>query len=163
MDAFELCHWRRLLRVPWTARRSSKSILKESNPEIFIRGTDAEAEALATWCKELTQWKRPWCWKMLKAEGEVGGRGRDGWIALRIQWTWTWANSGRWWGTGKFGLIVHEAMKNQTQLGNWTTTTSLHILLLFLIFHSHSFLVSKAKHLPSLHYKHEISMWYWYQ
>ena len=48
IDAFELWHWRRLLRVPWTARRSSQSILKEINPEIFIRGTDAEAEALAT-------------------------------------------------------------------------------------------------------------------
>ena len=48
IDAFELWHWIRLLRVPWTARRSSQSILKEINPEIFIRGTDAEAEALAT-------------------------------------------------------------------------------------------------------------------
>ena len=48
IDASELWHWRRLLRVPWTARRSSQSILKEINPEIFIRGTDAEAEALAT-------------------------------------------------------------------------------------------------------------------
>ena len=47
IEAFELWHWRRLLRVPWTAR-SSQSILKEINPEIFIRGTDAEAEALAT-------------------------------------------------------------------------------------------------------------------
>ena len=48
IDDFDLWCWRRLLRVPWTARRSSQSILKEINPEIFIGGTDAEAEALAT-------------------------------------------------------------------------------------------------------------------
>ena len=46
IDAFEVWCWRRLLRVPWTARRSNQSILKEINPEyLFIRRTDVEAEA----------------------------------------------------------------------------------------------------------------------
>ena len=49
IDAFELWCWRRLLRVPWTARRSNQSILKEISPEIFIRRTDAEAEAPILW------------------------------------------------------------------------------------------------------------------
>ena len=49
VDVFELWCWRRLLRVPWTARRSSQSILKEINPEIFIGRTDAEAEAPILW------------------------------------------------------------------------------------------------------------------
>ena len=49
IDAFELWCWRRFLRVPWTARRSSQSILKEINPEIFIGRTDAEAEAPILW------------------------------------------------------------------------------------------------------------------
>jgi len=49
VDVFELWCWRRLLRVPWTARRSSQSILKETNPEIFIGRTDAEAEAPILW------------------------------------------------------------------------------------------------------------------
>ena len=42
IDVFELCCWRRLLRVPWIARRSNKSIRKEINPEYFIERTDAE-------------------------------------------------------------------------------------------------------------------------
>ena len=56
IDAFELWCWRRLLRVPWTARRSNQSILKEIGPEVFIGRTNAEAETptLVTWCKELT-------------------------------------------------------------------------------------------------------------
>ena len=49
IDAFELWCWRRLLRVPWTARRSNQSILKEISPGLFIRRTDAEAETLIPW------------------------------------------------------------------------------------------------------------------
>ena len=49
-------------------------------------------------------WKRPWyCWERLKAE--EGDWGWDGWMASPIQWTWTWANSGRWWGIGKPGML----------------------------------------------------------
>ena len=47
---------------------------------------------------------RPWCWERLKAEGEEGDREWDGWMVSPIQWTWTWANSRRWWRTGKPGL-----------------------------------------------------------
>ena len=54
--------------------------------------------------KELTHWTKPWCWERLKAK-EESGRGCDVWIASPIQWTWTWANSGRWWGTGRPGLL----------------------------------------------------------
>ena len=60
---------------------------------------------LATWCEELTHWKRPWCWERLKAKGEEGGRAWDDWMASLIQWTWTWANSRRRWGTGKPGVL----------------------------------------------------------
>ena len=57
IDAFELCYWRRLLRVPWTARRSNQSILKEiSESEIFIRRTDAEAEAPILWPPHVKSW-----------------------------------------------------------------------------------------------------------
>ena len=52
---------------------------------------------LATWCKELTHWKRPWCWERLKAGGEGDNRGKDGWMAPLTQWTWVWASSKRWW------------------------------------------------------------------
>ena len=70
-DAFQLWCWERLLRVPWTARRSNQSILKKINPEIFIGRTDAEAEALILWppnAKSQLIGKKPCCWERLKAE-----------------------------------------------------------------------------------------------
>ena len=52
------------------------------------------SNTLATWCKELTHWKRLWCWERLKAEGEGDNRGWDGWMASPTQWAWVWASSG---------------------------------------------------------------------
>ena len=52
-----------------------------------------------------THWKSPWCWERLKAEGEEGTRGWDGWMASPVQWTWSWANFRRWWGTGRSGVL----------------------------------------------------------
>ena len=66
---------------------------------VFIGKTDAEAETqntLATWCEELTHWKIPWCWEILKAGGGGDDRGWDGWMALPSQWTWVWVSSGSW-------------------------------------------------------------------
>ena len=54
------------------------------------------SNTLATWCKELTHWKRSWCWERLKAEGEGDNRGRDGWMASLTRWTWVWVSSGSW-------------------------------------------------------------------
>ena len=72
IDAFELWCWRRLLRVPWTARRSNHSILKEINPEYSLKELmlSWNSNTLATWCEELTHWKRPWYWERLKADGD---------------------------------------------------------------------------------------------
>ena len=53
------------------------------------------------WCEEPTHWKRPWCRERLRAKGEGGDRGWDGWMASPTQWTWVWPSSGRWWTTGK--------------------------------------------------------------
>ena len=78
IDAFELWCWRRLLRVPWTAKRSNQSILKEISPEYSLE-SDAEAETLSTWCEELTHWKRPWCWERLKAGAEGTTEDMVGW------------------------------------------------------------------------------------
>ena len=95
------CFWtvvlRRLLRVPWTARRSNQSILKEINPSIHWKYCcwSWSSSTLATWCKEPTHCKRPWCWERLRARGEGGSRGWDGWMASSTQWTWVWASSGR--------------------------------------------------------------------
>ena len=96
IDAFELWCWRRLLRVPWTARRSNQSILKEISPEYPLKDWcwSWSSNSLATWCKELTHWKRPAYWERLRA-GEEGDRGWDVCIVSSTQWTWIWANSGR--------------------------------------------------------------------
>ena len=78
-DAFELWCWRRLLRVPWTTRLK-QSILKEISPEYSLEGLVFQfqnSNTVATWCKELTHWKRPWCWERLKAGGEGDDRGWD--------------------------------------------------------------------------------------
>ena len=92
IDAFELWCWRRLLRVPWTARRSNQSI----SPGYLLEGLmlKLKLQYLATWCDELTHLKRPWCWERLKA-GEGDDRGPDSRMASLTQGTWVWANSGR--------------------------------------------------------------------
>ena len=102
---FKMWCWRRLLRFPWTARKSNQSILKEINPECSLEGLMLKLQYLATWCKETTHWKRPWCGERLRARGEGGYRGWDGWMASLTQWTWIWANSRRCWKTGKTGML----------------------------------------------------------
>ena len=108
VDAFELWCWRRLLRVPWTARRSNQSILKEISPEYSLEGLMLKPKlqfTLATWYEELTHWKTPWCWETLKAGGEGDNRGWVGWMASPTRWTRVWASSGSWWWTGKPGML----------------------------------------------------------
>ena len=117
-DAFELWCWRRLLRVPGTARRSNQSILIFRKSVLNIHWKDWcwswNSNTLAIWCEELTRWKRLWCWARLKAE-EGDDRGWDGWMAPPTQWTWVWASSRSWWWTGKPGVA-----KSLTYLSNWT-------------------------------------------
>ena len=108
IDAFQLWCWRRLLRVPCTARRSNQSILKEINPEYSLEGLMLKLKQKLKYfghlMQRLTHRKRPWCWERLKAGGEGDDRGWDGWMEL-TQWTWVWANSGSWWWTGKSGVL----------------------------------------------------------
>ena len=106
IDAFELWCWRRLLRVPWPARRSKQSLLKR--PVLGVHWKDWcwswNSNTLATSCKELTHWKRLWCWEGLGARGEGDDRGWDGWMASPTRWMWVWVNSGSWWWTGRPGV-----------------------------------------------------------
>ena len=89
---------------------------------IFIGRTDVEAEnsnILATWCKELTHLKKPWCWERLKAGGEGDNRGWDGGMALPTQWTGVWVSSGSWWWTGRPGML--HSMGSQRVRQDWPT------------------------------------------
>ena len=96
IDAFQLWCWRRLLRVPWTARRLIQSILKEISHE-YIHWKDWcwswNSNNLATSYEELAHWNRPWCWEGLGAGGEGDDRGWDGWMASPTQWTGVWVSS----------------------------------------------------------------------
>ena len=119
-DAFELWCWRRLLRVPWTARRSNQSILKEISPKYSLERLmlKLKLQYLATWCEELNHLKRPWCWEGLKKR-EGNGRGWDGWMASPTQWTWVWASYGSWWWTRKPGVL--QSMGLQRVGHDWAT------------------------------------------
>ena len=125
IDAFELWCWRILLRVPWTARRSNQSILKEINPEYSLKDWcwSWNSNTLTSSCEEMSHWKRPWCWERLKAGGEGDIRGWDSWMTSQIQWTWVWASSRR---CVKDREAWHAAVpgvaKSRTQLSDWTTT-----------------------------------------
>ena len=101
--AFELWCWRRLLRVPWTARRSNQSILKEEiSPGCSLEGLmlKLKLQYFSHLMRTVTHLKRPWCWERLKAGREGDDRGWDGWMASPIQRTWVWVNSRSWWWTG---------------------------------------------------------------
>ena len=131
IDGFELWCCRRVLRVPWTARRSNQSILKAISPEYSLEGLmlKLKLHTLATWCKELTHWKRPWCWERLKVGEEGDDRGWDYWMASRTQWTWVWVNSGSWWWTGRPGVLQSMGWQRfghdwATEL-NWTETENI--------------------------------------
>ena len=124
IDGFELCYWRRPLRVPWTARRANQSILKEIRKSVLnIHWKDWcwswSSNTLATLCKELTHWKRPWCWKRMKAGGEGDDRRWDGRMASPTWWTWVWASSGSWWWTGKPGVL--QSLGSQRVRHDWVT------------------------------------------
>ena len=109
-----------LLRVPWTARRSNQSILKEIKSEYSDwKDWCWRSNTLSTWCKEPIHWKRPQCWERLRTGGEAGDRGWDDWMASSTQWTWVWANSRRWWRTGKPGVL--QSMGLQRVGHDWAT------------------------------------------
>ena len=120
MDAFELWCWRRLFRIPWTARRSNQSILKEISPDYSLGGLmlKLKLQYFGHLMQKLTHLKRPWCWERLKA-GEGNNRGWDGWMASLTQWTRVWVNSGSWWWTGRPGLL--QSMGLQRVGHDWAT------------------------------------------
>ena len=119
--------WRRLLRVPWTARISNQSILKEISPEYSLEGLmlKLKLQYLATWCEELTHRKRPWCWERLKAgeEGDdredemVGGHHcHDGHGFVKLQELVM--------GMETWHAAVHGVAKTQRELLNWNQRTA---------------------------------------
>ena len=119
------CFWTVVLEKTLESPSDCKEI-QPVHPEgdkswVFIGRTDAEAETntLATSCKQLTHWKRPWCWEGFRAGVEGDHRGLDGWMASPIQWAWVWVDSGGLWWTGRPGML--RFMGLQRVRHNWAT------------------------------------------
>ena len=123
IDAFELWCWRRLLRVPWTTRRSNQSILKEISPGCSLEGLmlKLKLQYFGHLMRRVDSLEKT---LML---GGIGGRRRRGrqrkrWLDGWTRWTWVWVNSGRWWWTGKPG--VPRFMGLQRVGRDWATELS---------------------------------------
>ena len=113
--------WRRLLRVPWTARRSNQSILKEISLGCSLEGLMMKLKL--QYFGHL-MWSTDSLEKTLmlgKIEGGRRGdnRGWDGWMASPTWWTWVWVNSGSWWWTGRPGVL--QFMASQRVKHHWAT------------------------------------------
>ena len=123
------------------------------------------SNTLATWCEELTHWKRPWCWEGLGAGGEGDDTGWDGWMASLTRWTWVWVNLGISNGQGGLACCNSWGRKelDMTEQLNWTELNSwpnfviyLFIFLVkylipwylkcILILYSEKFLLGKSHH-----------------
>ena len=121
IDAFKVWCWRRLLRVPWTARTSNQSILKEISPKYSLEGLMLKLKLQSF---GHLMWRTDSLEKTLML-GKIEGRRRrdtrgwDGWMASSTQWTWVWAGSGSWWWTGRPG-VLQSVGKSWTWLSDWT-------------------------------------------
>ena len=112
--------WRRLLRVPWTERRSNQSVLKEISPEYSLEGLmlKLKLQHFDHLMGRADSLEKTWCWERLKS-GEGDNRGWDGWMASPTQWTWVWVSSKRWWRTGKPSVL--QSMGSQRAGQGWAT------------------------------------------
>ena len=118
IDAFELWCWRRLLRVPWTARRSNQSILGEISLGCSLEGLmlKLKLQYFGHLMRRVDSLEKT---LML---GKIEGRRRrgwDGWMASPAWWTWVWVSSGSWWWTGKPGVL--QSKGSQRVRHDWLT------------------------------------------
>ena len=127
IDAFELWCWRRLLRVPWTARRPSQSILKETSPGCSLEGLmlKLKLQYFGHLMRRVDSLEKTLMLGGIGAGGEGDDRGWDGWMESSTRWTWVWVNSGSWWWTGRPGVL--RFMGLQRVRHNWATELNWYI------------------------------------
>ena len=118
-DAFELWCWRRLLRVPWTARRSNQSILKEISPGCSLEGLMLKLKFQYFGCLMQRADSFEKSWEKLREGGEGDDGGWDGWMASTTRWTWVWVDSRNWWWTGWPDVL--QFMGSQRVEHDWVT------------------------------------------
>jgi len=121
IDVFELWCWRRLLRVPWTARRSSQSIIKEISPGYSLEGPmlKLKLQYFGHLMRRVDSLEKTLMLGGIGDRRRRGDRGWDGWMASPTWWTWVWVNSGSWWWTGRPGVL--QFMGSQWFGHNWAT------------------------------------------
>ena len=107
IDAFDLWYWRRLLRIPWTAKRSNQSILKEISSEYSLEGLmlKLKLQYFGHLMGRTDSLEMTLMLERLNLRGEREDRGWNGWMASLTQCTWVWVSSGSWWWTGKPGVL----------------------------------------------------------
>ena len=114
----------RLLRVPWTARRSNQSILKEISPGISLEGVmlKLKLQYFGYLIRRADSLEKTLMLGGIRGRRRRGNRRWDGWMASRTRWTWVWVNSGSWWWQG--GLACWDSWGRKeldtTEGLNWT-------------------------------------------
>ena len=121
IDAFELCCWRRLMRVPWTARTPTQSILKALSPEYSLERLmlKLKLQYFGQLMGRTDSLEKTLMLGKIEGGRRRGDREWDGWMASQTQWTWGWVNPGSWWWTGKPGVL--QSMGSQRVGHNWVT------------------------------------------
>ena len=121
IDAFELWCWRRLLRVPWTARRANQSILKEISPEYSLEGLmlKLKLQHFGHLRRRADSFEKTLMVGKIEGRRRRDDRGWDGWMASLTQWAWVWVNSRSWWWTGRPGAL--QSMGSQRVRHDWVT------------------------------------------
>ena len=116
--------WRRLLRVPWNARRSNPSILKEISPDYSLEGLilKLKLQYFGHLMRRTYSFAKTLMLRKTE-EGEGNDRGWDGWMASPTQWTWVWVNSGSWWWTGRPGMLQSMGLQRVRHDCDWTDLT----------------------------------------
>ena len=120
-DAFELWCWRRLLRIPWTARRSNQSILKEISPEYSLEGLilKLKLQYFGHLMQRADSSEKTMMLGKIEGRRKRGCQRTNGWMASLTQWTWVWASYGSWGWTGKPGVL--QSMGSQRVGHDWAT------------------------------------------
>ena len=125
IDAFELWYWRKLLRVPWTVRRSNQSILKQISPRCSLEGLmlKLKLQYFGHLMRRADSLEKTMMLGGIEGRGEGGDREWDGWMASPTQWTWVWKTPGV--GDGQGGLACCDSWghkeSDMTERPNWVT------------------------------------------
>ena len=121
IDAFELWCWRRLLRVPWTARRSNQYILKEISPRCSLEGLmlKLKLQYFGHLTRRTQSLEKTLLLEKIEGRRRRDNRGWDGWMASLTHWTWVLVNSRSWWWTGRPGVLQSMGLQRVGQ--DWTT------------------------------------------